>query len=235
MSKEYIVKETLGVKTLEDAVVPKEHFFNSIEELHWAEAHPDDYGIRNGDTYDTPFLDQAGDNAQALGILADEVHAIENMIPDAASPSNKLVPQTELDRVERLIPADASTVNPLTVQSWVEEYIGTQLEPRDTAIASKASQTDLTALANRVSTNETKLGDCTTTDKAAPQSSVTAVDNKFANYELKTDATNFKNTINSYLPSTVSSTNKLITASEVPQSVTYTLSGTTLIITDNNP
>lgn len=232
--KEYIVREVGGVKELGDAVVPKNHHFNSIAEAEYAAAHPEDYGIKDGDTFSTRFLDQAGDNAQALGILADELHAIEDLIPDAASPSNKLVPQTELDRVERLIPADASTVNPLTVQSWVEEYIGDQLEPRDTAIASKADASDLTALEGRVSTAESKLSDCTTSDKAAPQSSVTAVNNRFANYELKSDATTFKNTINSYLPATVSSTNKLVTVQEIPAQVTFSLSGTTLTIIDGN-
>lgn len=217
---------------LDDVAKPKIKVYPTIADMETALANGD---LAEGEIVSTVFVDGAGDNAQALGMLADEVHDIQALIPTAASPSNKLVPQTELDRVERLIPADASTVNPLTVQSWVEEYIGDQLEPRDEAIAAKASQTDLTALANRVSTNETKLSDCTTADKAAPQSSVTAVDNKFANYETKTDATTFKNTINSYLPASVAADNKLITAREIPPQVTFSLSGTTLTITDNNP
>lgn len=228
MSKEYR-KTSIG---LDEVAKPKIKVYPTIADMETALANGD---LAEGEIVSTVFVDGSGDNAQALGLLADEVHNIQALIPSTATPQNQLVPQTELDRVERLIPADASTVNPLTVQSWVEEYIGTQLEPRDTAIASKAAQSDLTALANRVSTNETKLSDCTTTDKAAPQSAVTTVDNKFANYELKSDATTFKNTINSYLPASVAADNKLITAREIPPTVTYTLSGTTLTITDNNP
>lgn len=227
MSKEYRQTST----GLDDVAKPKIKVYPTIADMETALANGD---LAEGEIVSTVFVDGAGDNAQALGMLADEVHEIQALIPTAASPSNKLVPQTELDRVERLIPADASTVNPLTVQSWVEEYIGDQFEPRDEAIASKASQTDLTALANRVSTNETKLSDCTTTDKAAPQSSVTAVDNKFANYETKTDATSFKNTINSYLPASVAADNKLVTVQEIPAQVTFSLSGTTLTIIDGN-
>ena len=227
MSKEYRQTST----GLDEVAKPKIKVYPTIADMETALANGD---LAEGELVSTVFVDGAGDNAQALGMLADEVHDIQAMIPSAASPSNKLVPQTELDRVERLIPADASTVNPLTVQSWVEEYIGDQLEPRDTAIASKAAQTDLTALANRVSTTETLLSGCTTTDKAAPQSSVTAVDNKFANYETKTDATSFKNTINSYLPASVAADNKLVTVQEIPAQVTFSLSGTTLTIIDGN-
>ena len=234
MSKEYIKKTVHGVEQLEELNVPKRHVFNSIAEATYAAAHPEDYGIKDGDQVSTKFLDTASDNAQALGIIADRLNTVESYIPSDTSTTNMLVNQSELNRVERLIPADASNVNPLTVQSWVEEYIADELEPRDEAIASKAAQTDLTALANRVSTNETKLSDCTTTDKAAPASSVTAVDNKFANYELKTDATSFKNTINSYLPASVAVDNKLITAREIPTQVTFSLSGTTLTIIDGN-
>lgn len=234
MSKEYIVKTVQGVKQLEELNVPKRHVFNSIAEAEYAAAHPDDYGIKDGDQVSTKFLDTASDNAQALGIIADRLNTVESYIPSDTSTTNMLVNQGELNRVERLIPADASNVNPLTVQSWVEDYIADELEPRDEAIASKAAQTDLTALEGRVSTAESKLSDCTTSDKAAPQSSVTAVDNKFANYELKSDATSFKNTITSYLPASVSASNKLVTVQEIPAQVTFSLSGTTLTIIDGN-
>lgn len=232
MSKEYIVKTVQGVKQLDELNVPKRHVFNSIAEATYAAAHPEDYGIKDGDQVSTKFLDTASDNAQALGIIADRLNTVESYIPSDTSTTNMLVNQSELNRVERLIPADASNVNPLTVQSWVEEYIGGQLEPRDTAIASKAAQTDLTALANRVTTTEGLLSNCTSTDKAAPVSAVTTVDAKFADYELKTDATSFKNTINSYLPASVAVDNKLITAREIPAQVTFSLSGTTLTIID---
>ena len=232
MSKEYIKKTVAGVEQLEELNVPKRHVFNSIAEATYAAAHPEDYGIRDGDQVSTKFLDTASDNAQALGIIADRLNTVESYIPSDTSTTNMLVNQSELNRVERLIPADASNVNPLTVQSWVEEYIGDQLEPRDEAIATKAAQTDLTALANRVTTTEGLLSNCTSTDKAAPASAVTTVDAKFANYETKTDATTFKNTINSYLPASVAADNKLITAREIPTQVTFSLSGTTLTIID---
>jgi hypothetical protein len=232
MSKEYIKKTVQGVEQLEELNVPKRHVFNSIAEATYAAAHPDDYGIKDGDQVSTKFLDTASDNAQALGIIADRLNTVESYIPSDTSTTNMLVNQSELNRVERLIPADASNVNPLTVQSWVEDYIGDQLEPRDEAIATKAAQTDLTALANRVSTNETILFNCTTSDKAVPYSALETVDNKFANYELKSDATSFKNTINSYLPASVSASNKLVTVQEIPAQVTFSLSGTTLTIID---
>lgn len=234
MSKEYIKKTVQGVETLEELNVPKRHVFNSIAEATYAAAHPEDYGIKDGDQVSTKFLDTASDNAQALGIIADRLNTVESYIPSDTSVSNPLVNQNELNRVERLIPADASQVNPLTVQSWVEEYIADELAPRDTAIASKAAQTDLTALANRVSTNETVLFNCTTSDKAVPYSALETVDNKFTNYELKADATAFKNTINSYLPASVSASNKLVTVQEIPAQVTFSLSGTTLTIIDGN-
>lgn len=232
MSKEYIVKTVQGVKQLDELNVPKRHIFNSIAEATYAAAHPEDYGIKDGDQVSTKFLDTASDNAQALGIIADRLNTVESYIPSDTSTSNMLVNQSELNRVERLIPADASQVNPLTVQSWVEDYIEDQLEPRDEAIATKAAQTDLTALANRVGTNETILFNCTTSDKAVPYSALNTVDSKFSNYELKSDATSFKNTINSYLPSSVSASNKLVTVQEIPAQVTFSLSGTTLTIID---
>lgn len=234
MSKEYIVTEVQGVKQLEELNVPKRHVFNSIAEATYAAAHPEDYGIKDGDQVSTKFLDTASDNAQALGIIADRLNTVESYIPSDTSTTNMLVNQSELNRVERLIPADASQVNPLTVQSWVEDYIEDQLEPRDEAIADKAEQDDLDALESRVSTTENILFNCTTTDKAVPYSALNTVDGKFANYELKSDANTFKNTINSYLPASVSASNKLVTVQEIPTQVTFSLSGTTLTIIDGN-